>query len=69
MLQLYVAAVSPARDESASYVAWGHSTAIDPWLELYSNTSTVNVDNRYRGKVIGKCDHKEDTILVDIGKL
>lgn len=22
-----------------------------------------------RGKVIGKCDHKEDTILVDIGKL
>lgn len=29
--QVYVAAVSPARDDGASYVAWGHSTTIDPW--------------------------------------
>ena len=29
--QLYVAAVSPARDEKATYVAWGHSTVINPW--------------------------------------
>jgi len=29
--QVYVATVSPARDTSASYVAWGHSTVMDPW--------------------------------------
>ena len=29
--QLYVAAVSPARCETASYIAWGHSTIINPW--------------------------------------
>uniref|UniRef100_L7LVQ4 omega-amidase n=1 Tax=Rhipicephalus pulchellus TaxID=72859 RepID=L7LVQ4_RHIPC len=28
--QLYVATASPARDESASYVAWGHSMLVDP---------------------------------------
>ncbi|KAI9499171.1 carbon-nitrogen hydrolase [Zychaea mexicana] len=28
--QMYVAACSPARDGSASYVAWGHSTVVDP---------------------------------------
>lgn len=30
-LQLFVAAVSPARDTSAGYVAWGHSTIVDSW--------------------------------------
>ena len=29
--QLFVAGVSVARDEDASYVAWGHSTVVDPW--------------------------------------
>ncbi|KAI9590831.1 putative nitrilase family protein [Syncephalis fuscata] len=28
--QIYVAACSPARDENAGYVAWGHSTVVDP---------------------------------------
>lgn len=28
--QVYVATASPARDESASYVAWGHSMLVDP---------------------------------------
>ncbi|XP_073256280.1 omega-amidase NIT2-A-like [Porites lutea] len=32
--QLYVAAVSPARDEEATYVAWGHSTVISPWGDV-----------------------------------
>ncbi|PFX26636.1 Omega-amidase NIT2 [Stylophora pistillata] len=32
--QLYVAAVSPARDEKATYVAWGHSTVVNPWGEV-----------------------------------
>ncbi|KAJ0175305.1 hypothetical protein K1T71_009446 [Dendrolimus kikuchii] len=30
-LQLWVALVSPARDENFSYVAWGHTTVVDPW--------------------------------------
>lgn len=29
--QVYVATASPARDEGASYVAWGHSTVVNPW--------------------------------------
>ncbi|XP_054829961.1 omega-amidase NIT2 [Eublepharis macularius] len=32
--QVYVAGVSPARDEKASYVAWGHSTVVNPWGEI-----------------------------------
>lgn len=32
--QLWVALVSPARDTSAGYVAWGHSTLIDPWGQV-----------------------------------
>lgn len=29
--QLYIAAISPARDDKASYVAYGHSMLVDPW--------------------------------------
>lgn len=29
--QLYVAGVSPARDENSSYVSWGHTSLISPW--------------------------------------
>ena len=29
--QVYVASISPARDEKATYVAWGHTTAVNPW--------------------------------------
>ncbi|XP_048800669.1 omega-amidase NIT2 isoform X1 [Lagopus muta] len=32
--QVYVATVSPARDEKASYIAWGHSTVVNPWGEV-----------------------------------
>jgi len=32
--QLYVATISPARDVSADYVAWGHSTVVNPWGEV-----------------------------------
>ncbi|RKP24226.1 carbon-nitrogen hydrolase [Syncephalis pseudoplumigaleata] len=28
--QIYVGACSPARDASADYIAWGHSTVVDP---------------------------------------
>ncbi|XP_054684104.1 omega-amidase NIT2 isoform X1 [Grus americana] len=32
--QVFVATVSPARDEKASYIAWGHSTVVNPWGEV-----------------------------------
>jgi len=32
--QLFVAAISPARDVTASYIAWGHSSVVNPWGEV-----------------------------------
>ncbi|WP_418792015.1 carbon-nitrogen hydrolase family protein [Phosphitispora sp. TUW77] len=32
--QFYVAGIAPARDETASYVAYGHSVAADPWGQV-----------------------------------
>lgn len=32
--QLWVALVSPARDPAAGYVAWGHTTLVDPWGQV-----------------------------------
>jgi omega-amidase len=37
--QVYVAACSPARDPSASYVAWGHSSVVSPWGEVLAEAS------------------------------
>lgn len=34
--QLFVVGTSSARDESASYVSWGHSIAADPWGRILS---------------------------------
>jgi omega-amidase len=46
--QLYVASVSPARAEDASYVAWGHSLAVNPWgkviVEAEEGPSIVYAD-------------------------
>ncbi|XP_063407095.1 omega-amidase NIT2-like [Mytilus trossulus] len=36
--QLYVASVSPARDEKATYIAWGHSSVVSPWGEVVATT-------------------------------
>ncbi|CAG0895936.1 unnamed protein product [Darwinula stevensoni] len=36
--QLYIAMVSPARDEKATYVAYGHSLAVDPWGKILACT-------------------------------
>jgi len=36
--QVYVAGCSPARDENATYVAWGHSMVVDPWGNIVAKT-------------------------------
>jgi len=36
--QLYVAAVSPARNPKSSYQAWGHSTVCGPWGNVITTT-------------------------------
>eukprot|EP01147_Barroeca_monosierra_P002846 gene2846-5683_t len=36
--QLFVAAVSPARNPDSSYVAWGHSSVVSPWGDLIATT-------------------------------
>ena len=33
-LQLYMGTISPARDKTSGYVAWGHSTLVNPWGEV-----------------------------------
>ncbi|XP_055423897.1 omega-amidase NIT2 isoform X3 [Bubalus kerabau] len=38
--QVYVATASPARDEKASYVVWGHSTVVNPWGEVLAKAGT-----------------------------
>ncbi|KAJ2949571.1 hypothetical protein O0L34_g15489 [Tuta absoluta] len=32
--QLYTAVVSPARDQTGDYVAWGHTLLVDPWAQV-----------------------------------
>ncbi|XP_067947968.1 omega-amidase NIT2-like [Watersipora subatra] len=39
--QLYVAACSPARDETATYIAWGHSSVVDPWGEVIAKAAAA----------------------------
>ncbi len=34
--QLYMAGVAPARDTTASYIAWGHTISTDPWGRVLS---------------------------------
>jgi omega-amidase len=36
--QIYVATCSPARDTSAGYIAWGHSTVVGPFGEILATT-------------------------------
>ncbi|XP_037948273.1 omega-amidase NIT2 [Teleopsis dalmanni] len=35
--QLFVVTTSPARDESADYIAYGHSMVVDPWAKIVSS--------------------------------
>lgn len=38
--QCYTAMISPARDESADYIAWGHSMIVDPWAKVLKTCAT-----------------------------
>lgn len=38
--QAYIAGCSPARDENASYIAWGHSTVCNPWAEIIAKAGS-----------------------------
>lgn len=38
--QCYVATVSPARDETTDYVAYGYSMLVDPWGQVINNAKT-----------------------------
>lgn len=38
--QLYVACISPARNTSADYVAWGHTQLTSPWGEILHDLDT-----------------------------
>lgn len=55
--QVYVATASPARDETASYVAWGHSTVVNPWGEVITKAGAeeavvyADIDMQYLSDV------------------
>jgi len=36
--QLYVATISPARNPTSSYQAWGHSSVVNPWGDVIATT-------------------------------
>ena len=37
--QMYVAACSPARDESSDYVSWAQSSVVDPWAKVVAKAA------------------------------
>ena len=59
--QCFVAGCSPARDENASYVAYGHSLVCNPWGEILTQldekpgVQVVDIDlgdlAKYRGQI------------------
>jgi len=44
--QTYVAAVSPARNKDLSYVAYGHSIIVDPWVSDWRRQDMVKSNIR-----------------------
>lgn len=55
--QVYVATCSPARDEGAGYVAWGHSMVVGPWGDILTEAeekeAVVYADIGKGGVVVG----------------
>jgi len=71
--QVFVATVAPARDEKADYIAWGHSTVVDPWGDVLGSAEAgetvfavdINLDrlNEVRAQV--PITHQRRTDLFD----
>ncbi|KAJ3293204.1 hypothetical protein HK104_004670 [Borealophlyctis nickersoniae] len=61
--QIYVAACSPARDAGAGYVAWGHSTVVDPMGSVIATTDEKE-DIVYADVDIGKIEEARMSIPV-----
>ncbi|CAH0587886.1 unnamed protein product [Chrysodeixis includens] len=69
-LQLWVAFVSPARDNSAKYVVWGHSLIVNPWgkvmkmLDEYPGTIIMDIDTKVvedvRRQIPVRCQRRTD---------
>lgn len=73
--QVYVATASPARDERASYISWGHSTVVNPWYvkkrqrKENKNRCPLILGNLCsRGEVISKAGPEEAIIYAEIGE-
>lgn len=55
--QIYVAAISPARDTNAGYVAFGHSMVTSPWGEVLAQADekpailTADIDLNYLSQI------------------
>ncbi|XP_020893144.1 omega-amidase NIT2 [Exaiptasia diaphana] len=73
--QVYAAAVSPARDEKASYIAWANSTIVNPWgnvVEKADHTEQIifsDIDLNYvdqvRAQVPVQFQKRHDIYKVD----
>ena len=60
--QIFAVGVSPARDAAASYVAWGHSTAVSPWLD----GKDAFTHDSCRGDVLVTCGHEPALLFADL---
>ncbi|XP_043927316.1 omega-amidase NIT2 [Protopterus annectens] len=55
--QVFVATTSPARDENASYIAWGHSSVVSPWGNVIAKADAeetivyADIDLQYLAEV------------------
>lgn len=59
--QLFVAAVSPARNPTSSYQAWGHSTIVGPWGDVLATTGHEPAFV-YAELELGKADEMRENI-------
>ncbi len=60
---MYVMACSPARDEAADYVAWGHSTVVDPMGQVVAKAG-VNEEIVYADLSLDAVNSTRESIPV-----
>ncbi|KAK2091850.1 Carbon-nitrogen hydrolase [Saguinus oedipus] len=68
--QVYVATASPARDDKASYVAWGHSTVVNPCHQSGDRSRSGALPTpsfiTLGGEVLAKAGTEETIVYSDI---